>query len=124
MDEIDALAARIGHDTDIDALRQAIADLIGRLIAERRDAFGYWEKFWFVQALASLAWNIRGGHADSTARLRQCLFATDIALTPEDCRDEDYAPHSADVEALTAEQLLDDVRALGGTVQLGTNRHE
>ena len=116
MDEIEALAARIDRDPDVDALRLAIADLTGRLIAERRDAFGYWEKQWFAQALASLAWNIGGGHRDSTAWLRLSLFALQTVLVPVDRRSEDYAPHSAGVEALTAEQLLDDVRALGGRI--------
>ncbi|MEX3896371.1 hypothetical protein [Paraburkholderia sp. BR10954] len=116
MDEIEALAARVDYDPDVDALRLAIADLIGSLIAERRDALGYWEKHWFAQALASLAWNVGGRHRDSTAWLRLSLVALQTALVPLARRSDDYAPLSADIEALTAEQLLDDARALGGRV--------
>jgi hypothetical protein len=116
MDEIEALAVRIDIDPDVDALRLAIADLTGRMIAERRVALGYWEKQSFAQALASLAWNVGGGHRDSTAWLRLSLVALQTVLVPVSRRSEGYAPRVAAIEALTAEQLLDDVRALGGRI--------
>ncbi|WP_157642247.1 hypothetical protein [Burkholderia ubonensis] len=116
MDEIEALAARTDGDPDVDALRLAIADPTGRLIAERRDNLDYWEKHCFANALGALALNVQRGVRASTTGLLLSLNYLDAALLPADRRDENYAPHSADVEALTAEQLLDDVRALGGTV--------
>src|ERR1700751_3291841 len=104
MGEIEALAARIDHD-DVGAVRLAIADLIGRLVIERSDTLGYWEKEWVAQAIASLGWNIQREQPDSTAWLRLCLVALHNALTPPDRRSENYGPHSADIDALTAEQL-------------------
>jgi hypothetical protein len=115
MDEIEALAERIDND-DADTVRLAIADLIGRLITERRYALGYWEKQWFAQAIASLAWNIRREPQDSTAWLRLCLAALQNALAPAERRSENYAPQIAAIDALTADQLLADVRTLGGAV--------
>ena len=69
MDEIEAFAVRIDGDPDVDALRLAIADLTGRLIAERRDNLGYWEKHCFANALGALALNIQRGIRDSTTGL-------------------------------------------------------
>lgn len=111
MDEIEALAARLDHDPDVGTVRLDIADLIGRLIRERRDTLGYWEKHCFAQALASLAWN---GHGQSTAWLRLCLQCLGNALVPADRRDDRYASHIAEIDALTPDQLLADVQALGG----------
>jgi hypothetical protein len=116
MDEIEKLAARIDDDPDVDALRLAIADATGRLIAERRDNLGYWEKHCFANALGALALNIQRGLRESTTGLLLSLNYLQAALVPTDRRDENYAPHIAAVEALTAEQLLHDVRALGGTI--------
>jgi hypothetical protein len=116
MNEIEALTARIDQEGDVDALRIGIADLTSRLIRERRDNLGYWEKHWFAQTLAALAWNVGGGHRDSTAWLRLSLVALETALTPQDRRNESYTPRNAAVEALTADTLLVSVRALGASV--------
>ncbi|RQR87059.1 hypothetical protein DIE11_03790 [Burkholderia sp. Bp9012] len=114
MDEIEELDERLDSDPDVDGVRLDIADLLGRLIGERRDYLSYWEKFWFVQALVSLDGNIQRGQRDSTAFLRVTLLAIANALRPAQERDENYAPHRADIEAVTAELLLEYVRTLGG----------
>jgi len=116
MDEIEALRARIDSDRNVDAVRIAIADLIGRLIAERRDSLGYWEKLAFAQALSWLWANVSGGNRDSTAWLRICLVSLETALVPADRRNEHHTRRSPDIEALTADLLLAEVRALNGTV--------
>lgn len=114
MDEFDTLDDRIDQAQDVDDVRLEIADLIGRLVADRRDRVGYWEKFWFDEALRSLAQNIAQGQRDSTTWLRAALVATRNAVAPDDRRDPDYAPRDARIEALSADQLLARVRGLGG----------
>jgi hypothetical protein len=114
MKEIDELFERLDKDRDVDGIRRDIADLISKSIAQKREAFGYWEKAQFAHAIAALAHNVQAGHRDSTSWLRLCLVSIENAHVPPDERSEDYTARNKQIEALTFEQLMDDICKLGG----------
>lgn len=113
MQDLDALFERIDRDRDVDGLRLAIAEAIATGLRELRESFGYWEKVHFAQAIAALAWNVNAGDRDATSWLRLCLVDLELAYAPTDERSEDYAPRNQQIDALTYEDLLSDVRKLG-----------
>ena len=114
MKEIDELFERIDNDSDVDGIRRDIADLIGKSLTQKQEAFGYWEKAQFAHAIAALAHNVHAGHRDSTSWLRLCLVSIENACIPADERSEDYTARNKQIEALTFDQLMDDIRTLGG----------
>lgn len=114
MANIDALFERIDRDRDIDRLRLDIADAIAKGLVEKRDSFGYWEKAHFAQAIAALAQNVNIGDHDATSWLRLCLVNLELAYVPREKRSEDYTPRNKQVEALTFQDLMADIRKLGG----------
>ncbi len=114
MKEINDLFERLDKDKDVDGIRLDIADLIAKSLTQKREAFGYWEKAQFAHAIAALAQNVHAGHRDSTSWLRLCLVSIENAHIPPDERSEDYTARNKQIEALTFDQLMDDIRKLGG----------
>lgn len=113
MKEINDLFERLDKDKDVDGIRLDIADLIAKSLTQKREAFGYWEKEQFAYAIAALAQNVQGPH-DSTSSLRKCLVSIEKAHISPDERSEDYTARNKQIEALTFDQLMDDIRKLGG----------
>lgn len=116
MKEINEFFERLDKDEDVDRIRLDIANLIAKSLTQKREVFGYWEKALFAHAIAALAQNVHAGHRDSTLWLRLCLVSIENAHTPPDERSEDYTARKKQVEALTFDQLMDDIRKLGGHV--------
>ncbi|WP_296445589.1 hypothetical protein [Rhodoferax sp. UBA5149] len=114
MKEIDELVERLDSDSNVDGIRLDIADLIAKSLAQKREAFGYWEKAHLAHAIAVLAHNVHAGHRDSTSWLRLCLVSIESAYIPADKRSEDYTARNKQIDALTFDQLVDDIRKLGG----------
>jgi hypothetical protein len=112
MPDIDALFERIDKDRDLDRLRLDIADAIATALTAMRDSFGYWEKAHLADAIAELAHNVSRGRAD-TSWLRLCLVNLELAYVPKQKRSEDYTPRIKQLEALTFDDLMADVRRLG-----------
>jgi len=104
----------IDNAPDVDALCFPIANLIGRLIAERRNTLDSWERQWFTRALAGLCSNYRS-NGNSTEWLRIVLVSLETALVPQELRSE-RKTDSSNMGAMTTAQLLVTVRALGCTV--------
>ena len=115
MIDMDGLFERIDGAEDVDGLRLDIADAIAKGLFERRESLGYWEKAHFAQAIAALAQNVNIGHRDATAWLRLCLVNLELVYVPRGKRSEDYTPRSKQIEALTYDDLMGDIRRLGGT---------
>ncbi len=114
MVEIDALFERLDKDRDVDRIRLDIAGLIAKQLAQARESFGYWEKAHFAQAIAALAWNVNLGNRDTTSWLRLCLVNLELAHVPLAQRSEDYTPRNKQIDALTFDELMADIRKLGG----------
>jgi len=114
LDEIEAFAARIDVDPDVDGLRIDIADRNGTLIADTRNTLSCREKQCFAQALSWLVRNTRAGDRGSTKWLPVCLVALGNAIVPGDQRAEGYAHQIPEIETLTVDQLPAEVRELGG----------
>jgi len=114
MDEIDILFMRLDQDQNIDDVRLDIADLIAKCLNEKRDNFGYWEKAHIANAIALLAQNVFSSRQPTTAWLRASLVNLDKALVPPDQRSETYTRRDNQLDSLTFEQLIDDIRKLGG----------
>lgn len=115
MPDLDALFERIDKDSDVDGLRLAIAGAIGKGLEESQESFGYWEKAHFAQAIAALAWNLNVKDRDTTSWLRLSLVNLELAYTPRDKRSEDYLPRNKQIDVLTYEDLVADIRKLGAT---------
>jgi hypothetical protein len=116
MEETDMLFARLDQNENVDAIRIDIANLIVKYLGEKRDTFGYWEKAHFANAIASLAQNVFSSHQPTTAWLRASLVNVEKALVPPDQRNESYTRRDNQLDALTFDQLVDDIRKLGGRV--------
>lgn len=114
MKEVSDLFERLDKAEDIDGIRLDIANFIARTLAAKRETLGFWEKAQFAHAIAALAHNVYGASRDSTVWLRLCLVCIENAHTPPEKRSEDYTPRNKQIEALTFEQLMDDIRKLGG----------
>ena len=114
MKETDELFTRLDRDEDVDAIRRDIADLIAKSIEQKREAFGYWEKAQFAHAIAALAHNVQARQRDSKSWLRLSLVCIENAHAQPDARSEEYTARSRHVEALTFDQLMEDIRNLGG----------
>jgi|GEM_PF-1481236 len=104
MREIKELFERLNKDKNVDGIRLDIANLIAKSLTQKREAFGYWEKAQFAQAIAALARNIHSGRRDSTSWLRLCLVSIKKAHIPPDERSEDYTASSKKIEAFTFDQ--------------------
>lgn len=97
---------------DIKKARLAIIDLIENHLKTLRKSLGYWEKLYFAEAISSLASNINSSHQPTTSQLRLCLVNIEKALVPPNQRDENYPPRNKQIEALTYEQLAEDLKLL------------
>ncbi len=114
MKEINELSERLNKDKNVDGIRLDIANLIAKSLTQKREAFGYWEKAQFAQAIDALAQNIHSENRDSTSWLRLCLVSIKKAHIPPDERSENYTARNKEIEAFTFNQLMDDIRKLGG----------
>lgn len=112
-EDIKGLFSRLDRDSDIDAIRADIADAIAKRMNEHRDNFDYWAKLNFGYAIAALAWNVHSGDRQSTLWLRYSLVSLEKALVPPEARAKDSPPPDQQIEALTFEQLMADLRKLG-----------
>ena len=117
MSEISVLRELIYSDREknVDRIRLEIANLIGKCLVEKRESLGYWEKSQFAGAIAALSQNVHEGGRD-VGWLGLCLVSIEKACTPPEKRSEDFALIYKKIEDLTYEQLIDDVRKLGGQV--------
>lgn len=103
----------INQNENTDKLRLEIANAISLGLSHFRDNFGYWEKLHFAHAIAALAWNIRSNQQSSTSWLRLCVVSLDLAFTQKDKRSEHYIPRIDQIETITFDDLVADVRKLG-----------
>lgn len=113
MEEINELFERLDKDKNVDGIRLDIANLIAKSLIQKKEAFSYWEKAQFAHAIAALAQNIQG-RQDSTSWLRLCLVSIENAHILPGERSEDYAARNKQIEALTFDQLMDDICKMGG----------
>jgi hypothetical protein len=115
MPTIDEVSRQIADGAHVDEIRLGLGELIGHHLRAFNEtgSLGYWEKEHLAHAIATLAMNIRSGR-ESVAWLRLCLTDIMKALVPPEQRDENYTPKDPLVEALTFDQLLRDLRAVGG----------
>lgn len=116
MDSINSLIECVIRERDLDKLRLAIANAIAARLVDSRGSFGYWQKVHFAQAIAALAWNVSISGEQATSWLRFCLASLELASTPKEKRFEDYTPRREQMEALTFEDLVADIRTLGGRI--------
>lgn len=111
MPTVDSILQQLDENhRDIKEIRCAIADLIEHHLQALKSSLGYWEKAHFANAIASLAWNINSRH--QAAWLRLCLVNVEKALVPANQRNENYTPRDNQLEALTYEQLIEDINSL------------
>ena len=113
----DELFERLDTDTNVDGIRRDIADLIAKYLIRSKETFDYWTKAHLTYAIAWLAVNVNVDRPrDSTSWLRLCLVNACKSQVPSNERSDDYTVRDKKIEALTFEQLMDDIRALGGNV--------
>jgi hypothetical protein len=112
--EIDALFQGLTANDEIGGIRLDIANLIADQLRRKRKSLGYWEKAHFANAIAALGWNISARRQPTTSWLRLCLVNLEKALVPGAQRNENYAPHNDQLDALTYDQLLEAIEMLGG----------
>jgi len=115
MKEIDDLFQRVDNDPNVDGIRLDIADLIARCLEEKRKSLGYWEKNLFNHAIGMLRDNIRTGDRESRTWLKSSLVSVRDAFVPGDKRNENYTTRRSEVEDLTFDDLMLEVRKLGGS---------
>jgi hypothetical protein len=113
MKEINEFFERLDKDKNVDGIRLDIANFIAKSLTQKRETFGYWENAQFAHAIAALAQNIYSGHRDSTSWLSLCLVSIENAHIPPDERSENYTARNKQIDALTFDQLMDDIRKLG-----------
>lgn len=114
MEQVDAILRRIDANEDLGGIRLDIVDLIADQLQRKRQSLGYWEKAHFAHAISALGWNLNARYQPTTSWLRLCLVDLEKALVPADQRNENYTPRDAQLDALTYEQLMQAVEALGG----------
>ena len=115
LQEIDRLFERLDQNQNIDQIRLDIADLIAKCLNKKRDTFGYWEKAHMANAIAFLALNVASSSQSTTSWLRASLVNIEKAFVLKDQRSESYTRKDNRLDLLTFDQLLDDIRKLGGT---------
>jgi len=106
MNDIDSILEKLDQDGNIRYVRNAISELIVDRLQKVRDAFGYWEKVHFANAIAALAWNTNSSFQPATSWLRLCLVNVEKALVPAEQRNENYTPRDSHLDSLTYDQLM------------------
>lgn len=109
---VDLILRQIDENGDIAQIRCAILDLIAQELQALKGSFGYWEKACLANAIAALAWNIYSRHQPTTVWLRLCLVNVEKARVPAEERDEHYTLRDKQLEALTFQQLAEDIESL------------
>lgn len=116
MKKIDEIFIRLSSGEEVGSIRLDIANLIAEHLYDLRDSLGYWEKAHFAQAIASLGWNMNSSNQPTGSWLRLSLVNLEKALVPAEARNESYGKRDGQLDALTYEQLLSAIQALGGQV--------
>lgn len=112
MKEIDELFDRISKDCDIVRLRLDIAKLIAKMLVEKQETLGYWEKLKFSQSIVSLEENICGNKQKPATYLTHCVCCLKDVHLAKEKRNEDYVPRDKNIEDLTYEKLMDSIRKI------------
>lgn len=112
MTSVDSIRRGLNSNGDIGEIRKAIADLIVDQLRLAGTTLGYWEKVYFANAIAALAWNLRSRHQPTASWLHLCLANVEKALVPADCRNESYTPRDYLLDALTLEQLTEELEVV------------
>ncbi|MHB8123757.1 MAG: hypothetical protein ACYDG4_16590 [Desulfuromonadaceae bacterium] len=110
--DVDSILNELDKYGDIKKARIAIADLIDHHLHALQNSLGYWEKTHFANAIACLAWNIGSRHQPSIAWLRLCIVNIKKALVSAEQRNENYTPQDKQIEALSYEEFIEDVKLL------------
>lgn len=106
MHDIDSILEKLDENGDIGDIRRAIADLIVDRLQKVRNSLGYWEKAYFANAIAALAWNTNSSSQPTTSWLRLCLVNLEKAHVPAEQRNENYTPRDSQLDSLTFDQLM------------------
>jgi|JI6StandDraft_1071083.scaffolds.fasta_scaffold663584_1 hypothetical protein len=109
---VDSIFQKINENCDIKEVRTAIADLIEYHLQMYKGSLGYWEKAHFAHAIHTLAWNINSRNQPTYTMLRLCLVDIEKALVPANQRNENYTLRDEHFEALTYEELIQDINWL------------
>jgi hypothetical protein len=112
MHTVDSILQQLDEGRDIKEIRAAITDLIEHHLQTLKGSFGYWKKTHFANAITALARNIHSSHQPTTAWLQLCLVNVEKALVPANQRNEDYPPLDKLLEAITHEQLIEEINSL------------
>ena len=112
MTSVDSIRQQLDSNCDVKEVRAAIIDLIEHHLQALKESLGYWEKVNFANAINSLARNINSRHQPTIDWLRLCLVNVEKALVPANQRNEHYTPREKQLEALTYEQLIEDINSL------------
>lgn len=115
MEEIIVLRETLSSEKekDVPQIRLALANLIAKCLSEKRESLGYWEKTCLASSICWLSRNVHtSGQYDQWLRI--CLVEVEKACTPSDQRSEELTEKDPKIESLTYDQLMDDVRKLGG----------
>ena len=104
MNDIDSIYGKLDQGGEVGDIRSDIVDLI---VDRLQDSLGYWEKLYFANAIAALAWNKSSSGQLPDSWLRLCLFNVEMALVPAEQRNEDYIPKDNQFDSLTYDQLMD-----------------
>jgi hypothetical protein len=116
MKNIDEIFERLDGNENIESIRLDIANLIAESLVQKRDSLGYWGKAHFADAINALGYNIHAGNRDSSAWLKLSLNNIINAHIPHNERSEEGSPKSQQIEELTFDHLVFEIRKLGGYV--------
>lgn len=112
MQSIESLLHRLDDGDDLNALRNAIADLISSQLQAMKESLEYWETTHFANAIAALSLNVNFLPRPTTTWLRLCLVDLEKVLVPPHQRDENSMLQDKYLEALTYEQLMEALNAI------------
>lgn len=112
MPTVHSTLQQLDEGRDIKEVRSAVADLIVHYLHELNGSLGYWEKVYFSYAIAVFSWNANSRNQPTTAWLRLCLVAVEKAMLPADRRNENFTSRDKQLEAITCEQLVEDINSL------------
>ncbi len=109
MDEIEAIFRKLKTDVSIEGIREDIFNLIRKLLDERKDTLGYWEKFHLIDAISALAWNINS-KSNSPIGLHLCLVSLGNMFIHRNGSNGDSVRKDELIESLTYEQIAQALR--------------